>query len=370
MPTVRPRWLATGAGLALLACYADAAIAQDFPRLEVEVGVELQGDFVVDADDRDAETTDIYTTTEPYLKLRFTPEFSLEAGTVLEPVRDLDPREDRFFGDHGFYAEQLFFKYETSDFAAYVGKFNPPFGVAWDLAPGIYGTDFAEDYELTERVGLGGNIVLGGDGIGGEGFGTHVLSVNSFFADTSPLSNSALEARGRTDRNDGGPSNTEDLSSFTVTLDGSQFEALPGIAYHLGGSYQKGGPGTPRDETGVVGAISGEFELTERLALAPLLEVAYFDDAEGLDQDRTYVTAGASLLSGPWVGALSYTNRDTSAHDAALTSSNDDLFQASIGYVFDFGLTADVGYRFAEEDGLDSHVIGFLLTYVFDFAIE
>jgi hypothetical protein len=359
-----------GAALAGGTLHADSAAAEEsFPRLEGELSVEVQGDHVYKSDDAAAELTDIYTTTEPYLRARLTRELSLETGLVLEPIRDPAGGNDRFFGDHGLYVEQLFLNYETDAFALYAGKYNPSFGAAWDIAPGIYGADFAEDYELTERVGLGGAVTFGGAGIGGDGFGAHRLAVNGFFADTSVLSESVLNNRGRTHESDGGVSNTEDLSSFSVTLDGGDFEGLEGIGYTLGVERQEGGQGDPRDELGVVAGVNASLPLSEQLVLEPMVEVAYIDNAEGAQQDRSYLTAGAALLQGPWNLSLSYTRRDTSADGAGLTDSSDDLFQASVGYAFDFGLGLDVGYRYAEEDKVDTHAVGFLVSYGVEFEL-
>lgn len=41
------------------------------------------------------------------------------------------------------------------------GKLNPGFGIAWDKAPGIYGTDLAEDYEISERISVFGTRQVG-----------------------------------------------------------------------------------------------------------------------------------------------------------------------------------------------------------------
>ena len=214
--------LAIPLGLGLL--FVTASLGEEsFPRLEAEISIEIQNDNTFDSDDSTAEANELFTTTEPYLRFRATPELSLDAGLVLEPTTAPGPNEDRVFEDHGVYFEQLFLNYETSTFAVYGGKFNPPFGTAWDITPGIYGVDFAEDYELTERIGLGGALNLGGDGIGGGGFGAHRLAANVFFADTSVLSESALTNRGRTKRSTGGVSNTEELSSLSLTLDGGEF---------------------------------------------------------------------------------------------------------------------------------------------------
>lgn len=349
--------LAIPLGFGLL--FATASLGEEsFPRLEAEISIEIQNDNFFDSEDSTAELNDLFTTTEPYLRFRLTPEFSLEAGLVMEPTAAPGPSEDRVFEDHGVYFEQLFLNYETDTFALYGGKFNPSFGTAWDIAPGIYGADFAEDYELTERIGLGGALNLG----------AHRLSANVFFADTSVLSESAFTNRGRTRQSSGGVSNTQDLSSFSLTLDGGDFPGLPGLGYHLGFLHQEAGVSETDNEQGFVGGLNGSFPLVEDLTFEPMVELAFFADGGGLDQDINFVTTGGAIVRDPWNLSLSYTNRDTEAHAAALTNANDHLFQASVGYAFDFGLGVDVGYRFAEEGNVDSHAFGVLLTYALEFS--
>lgn len=215
----------------LLSGHAMAQTAQEeaFPRLEIESLFELQSDWTFAAEDEESELNDLYTTIEPFLALWVTPRVALMSGLVFEPVEEPDLGRSREFKDQGLFVETLFLTYEAERFSVYAGKINPPFGLAWDLAPGIYGVDFAEDYELTERIGGGGLLVL-------EGYGSHRLSANTFFLDTSILSDSVVNTRGRTERSDGGASNTGDLSSFSVTLDGGEMPALPHLFYHLGAS--------------------------------------------------------------------------------------------------------------------------------------
>jgi hypothetical protein len=353
------------AGLAAGPAYAQDGAA--YPRLDAEIGIEIQDDYVADSDDSDAELNDLYTTTEPYFSFKATRQLSLEAGFVLEPVQDPDPGDDRVFEDHGLYAEELYVNYAGDGFDVYAGKFNPSFGTAWDIAPGIYGSDLAEDYEITERIGAGGALVFGEGGLGGEGFGTHRLAANTFFADTTFLSESAITDRGELDEADGGVSNTEDFSSFSVTLDGEGFSAAP-IGYHLGVQHQEAGVGDSDHQTGFVAGLNGSFALGEDTAVEPLIEVAAFDGFDGGDEDRTYLTAGATVLHGPWNTAVSYTGRFTDAGGG--NDTDDGQIQFSAGYAFANGLTADIGYKYVEEGEVDSHVIGVLLTYSLDFSIS
>ncbi len=364
-------------GLLVAAAFAIAAPvhAQDsgerFPRLEAEIDIEIQDDWTFESDDPAAELNDLFTTTEPALALYLLPGLSIQSGLVLEPVRDPDPAEDRYFGDHGLFAEQLYLLYEQDWFSLHGGKFNLPFGVAWDLAPGVYGTDIAEAfYEQVERIGVGGALNFGGDdGIGGPGFGAHSLSVQSFFLDTSFLSESFGTNRGRTKLSDGGVSNTEDFSSFAVSLDGGGFAGLLiDLNYHLGLAYQDGGAGASDDELGFAAALYGPIEVGEDLTLEPIVEYVHFENAGGVRQDRDIFTAGASLVQGPWNLALSYSGVRTDP-SGALADRDVDQIQISAGHAFDFGVDLDIGYKFVDDEGVESHVVGVILHYAFDFAV-
>ena len=343
-----------------------------FPRLEVEVDIELQNDLTFESDDRDAEQNELFTTTEPALGLYLLPGLSIQAGLVLEPVKDPAARDDRFFEDHGLFAEQLYLTYEQDAFSLYGGKFNLPFGVAWDLAPGVYGTDVAEDfYEQVERIGFGGSVTFGGDGLGGAGFGEHTFSAQTFFLDTSALSESLITERGRTRESDGGVGNTEDFSSFAFSLDGGDFPGLPvDLNYHLGVIYQEGGEGDPEDELGFAAGLYGGVEITDDLSIEPIVEFVHFEDAEGLDQQRDIVTAGAAVLYGPWNLSLSYSGVFTDPGQDDVEDLDLDQYQISAGYAFDFGLDVDLGYKFVEEEDVETHVVGVILHYVFDFTLS
>lgn len=354
------------APLASLLVGGGAAWADEgsFPRLEVVIPIEIQDDFAFDSDDPAAELNDLYATIEPEVSLHFNSAISLVAGFVFEPVQDPGPREDRVFEDQGLFAEQVFLSYAGDGFGLQAGKFNPAFGMAWDRAPGLYGTDFAEDYELTERVGLGGSIEWGN-----ENRGLHTLSVATFFADTTFLSESIFQDRGRTRIGSGGVSNTEDFSSVAVSLDSEAVAGLGGMGYTLGFVHQQGGRGDPEDETGFVAGLFKSVELSNGATLEPVLEWAHFENAGGAQLDRDYVTLGAGWANGPWNAALSATGRFSDSNAAGVASDDDTLVQLSGGYGFSNGVTLDIGYRFSEEANLETHMVGALLAYELGFTL-
>jgi hypothetical protein len=325
-----------------------------------EVAFEVQNDATVDSDDPDNERNDLYATIEPGVTVHFTPEFSFTAHAVFEPVRDPDPGKDRYFDGHGIYVDELHLDYQTKRFALIGGKYTPNFGMAWDAAPGMYGTDIAEDYELSERIGFGGSV-----NFEPEGMGEHSLAVNLFFLDTSPLSDATITSRPRNFKSDGGPSNTESPISVSATIDGT-LPAPTGLIYHIGFVNQAEGEGNTADERGLAFGLSREFK-AGAVAVTPVAEYAHFWNADAVeDQSRDYLTAGLGVGWQSWNAAAAYGLRKTDFVGSPDTT--DWLFQLSGGYEFPFGLTLDLGWHMLDEDGITSHTIGTLLTYNLEFA--
>ncbi len=164
-------------------------------------------------------------------------------------------------------------------------------------------------------------------------------------------------------------SNTEDFSSFAVSLDGGGFAGLPiDLNYRLGLTFQDGGAGSTDDELGFAVALYGPIEVGQDLTLEPIVEYVHFENAGGVRQDRDIFTAGASLVQGPWNLALSYSGV-RSDPSGALADRDVDQFNISAGHAFDFGVDLDIGYKFVDDEGVESHVVGFILHYAFDFAV-
>ena len=355
-----PRGFAALLALALAAPDALAESEGAFPRIGGDVSIEIQNDFAFRSDDAESEINDLFTTTEPSLALEFTPALAIRAGLVLEPVADPEPDEDRVFADHGLFVEVLTLNYEAGNVAFHGGKFAANFGIAWDATPGIFGTDMAEDYEMSERVGVGGSV-----GLGGDGAGRLDLSASVFFLDTSFLADSYPRGRGNTSRSDGGPSNTETLASYALALDGD-VAAAPGLAYHLAFIDQARGVGGARRERGVAGALQFETEIADGVTLAPLAEFVRFGNlGNEAGVDRTYLTLAAEIGWSAWKAVAAYTGRFTDTPAAG--DDHDFQVQLSLGYEFESGLAVELGWKRAREGGVDTDTFGLLLSYAFSF---
>ncbi|MEP1442249.1 MAG: hypothetical protein ABJK39_04505 [Hyphomicrobiales bacterium] len=343
------------------------APAVKYPLIEGSFVFELESDSIV-SDEGDDEFTDTYNTSEVALDVRFNSVFSLHTDITLEAVDNpaRGPRtvgEDIFFEDHGFFFETLHLQADFEHFSLYGGKINPSFGSAWDVTPGLYGVDFAEDYEITERIGFGGSYTFKSDSAG-----EHTFNAATFFADTSGLSRSFGTNRGRTAETDGGASNTESFESVALSLDGGEIEALPGFTYNLGFRFQNAGLGDFGNDTGFVAGATQEIDLNDDITLTLNGEVGYFNNFDGGDADNLYVTVGAGVEYDKWFGDAAFSVRDVSSNVGA-GDFTDLQFQAGIGREVFENATLEVGYRYLREENNDSHTIGAIFVYETDFKI-
>jgi Gram-negative porin len=342
---------------------ANFAAAEVTPRFEGSAAIEIQNDWNYNSDDLGNQHNQLFTKIEPEARFHFTPALTLTAHAVIEPVRDPDPREDRFFEDQGAFIEDLFLHYQAGMFAFRGGKFTPGFGLAWDIAPGIYGTDFAEaGYEFAERIGVLTSATFGAD----RRRGTHVLSAHAFFLDTSVLGQSIGRGRGATDRDAGGVSNTENLTSYAITLDGENVAAVQGLSYRLAYIRQAPGVTEQSDEKGFAAGIAYQVDLGAGISLSPFVEYVHFDDAEGVsNQNRDFLTLAGALDWKAWNLSVSYTSRDTKMDGSE--DVEDFQFQTSVEYRFAFGLAVSLGWYIGNEGGIETSRVGALLGYSLDF---
>lgn len=347
--------------LIVLVTAGEGGEVKSYPYISGEVAIEVQNDWTYDSDDRNAELNDLFTKTEPEIVLHLTPGLSVLIHGVLEPVEAPGPSDDRVFEDQGLFVEELHLTYATEWFSVFGGKFTPNFGLGWDVAPGVYGTDFAEGgYELAEQIGLGATVTFKD-----KRFGAHTLSASTFFTDTTVLSESAINNRGRTRLSSGGAGNTEDLSSFAVALDGGEISALPGFGYHIAFVLRAEGQGNTADETGIAIAVRYSFSVAG-VGVSPFIEYVHFDDLAGTDGDeRDFLTTSLQMVWKQWNLAVSRTGRDTDI--AGGSGSDDELVQISVGYAFESGLGIDAGWKFTEEADIDSDTFGVLLAYTITF---
>lgn len=358
--------IATSAGFLLAAGLSLPAKAQEesadvFPFVEGTLDLEIGNDLTFNSDDPANELNDLFFTGELAVLIGLTEWLSINGGLTLESVLDPLPATDRYFGDLGLYVDTLNVQVDVGNVTIVVGKYGPGFGTAWDVTPGVYGTDFAEDYELAEMIGVGGALTLENMYVG-----TIVFGANVFFVDTTFLSDSAFTSRGRVMLADGGIGNTEELNNFSFTVDGSDIPGADGLFWHAGFSHLAAGIGDVSDQNGFVFGIGTERELANGIVITVNGEIAYFDGFGGTLDDATYFTAGLAVANGPWHGEVAGTARTINV--AGGPSVDDFIAQISGGYEFENGVDLSAGIATWRDGGVEGQTFGLRLTKSLEFS--
>jgi hypothetical protein len=345
------------------------------PYVSGEISVKLLNDWTFETQD-DSEQNQLHTQIEAELEFHLNENIHVETELVYEVLKDPDLGENREFADHGLYPETLTLNYQDERLHLFGGKFTPNFGIAYERAPGVCGTNISEaqeiteDYEMKERIGFGGGVSFGGGDVG-----KHTIASSLFFRDTSILSSSIITGRGRTKKRDGGPSNLERLTSYSVSLDGEDIKAIPGFSYHLSYIYQDVEEAFEEtgeeientdNETGLVFAAVYEIPLGEEVTITPMLEYVRMDNFEGEeDVNRDYLTLASQVDYGPWNLAVGYTKRETDNVESV--NVEDQLVHASVGYEFSSGLGIDLGWLQTDISGMRLDAAGVIFSYFYEF---
>ncbi|MFO0995377.1 MAG: hypothetical protein U1F33_01745 [Alphaproteobacteria bacterium] len=323
--------------------------------------------------------------TEPEFEwfANFGQHLSINGLLKAEQVRSVDTNSA--FAAEGLFFEQLYVTLSAEPGRVYGGKIHPRFGLAWDAAPGLYGTDFAEDYEIVEKDGIGLAVEI-------PWLGKHVLSGELFVADTSFLSKSFFSRPRASDPNvlrpsdlkpeDGGVSNTGRLNNYAIALTGGDVPGLDGFSYNIGLALQRGGtipgedgadPTTQLNEHDFVAGLQWELPITSRITMTPIFEFARIRNQGGSDVRTNYYTAGLGLeLGRGWAAAAYATVRPTRNREDD-TRFVDHLAGFSVDYdlgallksavpLLD-GLKFTTGYKHERVQAATLNTVGVLLTY-------
>jgi hypothetical protein len=135
--------------------------------------------------------------------------------------------QNKYLHRHQMQIEELKLVFKKRFFSIYAGKFNPVVGFDYHKFPGIYTYQSIESYSIKEKVGLGGVINYE------HGSYMSQLDTSIFSADTSILSESILNSKGRNKKSYGGVGNTKNISSFSAAVSGFSLNT-EGFYYRIG----------------------------------------------------------------------------------------------------------------------------------------
>ncbi|MGI9413654.1 MAG: hypothetical protein ACR2PM_08290, partial [Hyphomicrobiales bacterium] len=131
-----------------------------------ELSLELQLDHALRSDDPDLSRTTLEGTADAEIDFWLTSALSSHTKISLDSTDNRLSDENLIFGEVGLRVEELYLRFDIESYRIIAGKFAIDFGVAWDDAFGLYGSDLAEEYEFKERVGVHAEVRLKDTGTG------------------------------------------------------------------------------------------------------------------------------------------------------------------------------------------------------------
>jgi hypothetical protein len=371
----------------LLTCFSiNSALAQDEkveqekhsgPILSGSVLYELQADHLLSISNQKTKSTNGFLYIEPNFGLHFDENWAVKTqwriqdnSTLTTRDKDNPERYRTFLSDNrgfgltqtGLLIEELKLNYENEDMKFSLGKFDPSFGTAHRKSKriGVFASQLAEDYNLREKLGANVTALLEGSQI----------SFSTFFSDSTDLSRSAINDRGRESRNNGLSSNTGSFSSYSILMEGEDFLTVDNWFYNFGFRSLGTDRETRKRENGFVVGSEYLYKIGRETSLIPFFELVKINNFSGENgRSANYITVAAIGKYSSWTTSASLMLRNIKrpSTSALPKTAYDRQLQFSIGYKFTDNLTLDVSRAVIRENAYDAGIFGANLNYLYKF---
>ncbi len=349
--------------------------SRQFPNVSGDILFQAQADRIMSSQRSGTSPNNAFIYIEPNLALNFNKNWSIKTDWRLQPNDVLTTRNGEYperyrtmlqsnrgfsLGDQGLIIEELKLNFENEDMKFFAGKFDPTFGTAHKKSKriGVFTSQFTEDYNLREKIGAGISALLEDSAI----------TVNSFFNDTTGLSRSALDDRGRASKNSGIAGDTGTMSSYSVSMDGEYLFGVKNLFYNLG--YRSLGVDKIDNRQREKGYVLGSeylYKTGTNSSLIPFAEIVKIDNFTGeKNRDATYTTLALIGKYSSWTASISRLSRDIKQYQRTSNISDHQL-QVSAGYKFTNNITLDVTRADIKENGAKATVLGSTLSYIYKF---
>ena len=348
---------------------------KQFPNITGSVLFQAEADRVLSSKKTSVSPNNAFFYVEPKINLNFNRNWAIKTDWRLQPndvftTRDqVNPERyrtflstDRGLGLHepALLIEEIKVQFENEDMKFFAGKFDPGFGTANNKTKriGVFTSQFTEDYNLREKIGAGISALLENSKV----------TVNTFFNDTTGLSESALNNRGRADRKNGQAGNTGTLSSYSILMSGQNFVGIDDWIYNIG--YRSLGvdniAGRKR-EKGYVFGTEYAYQIAENTTLIPFFEAVKINNFTG-EEGRNAIYSTTALIAkySSWTASVAILTRNIKQRQRTYNIS-DNQMQLSVGYKFTDNLTLDVTRSNLKEDGYKASLIGAQVSYLYKF---
>lgn len=340
--------------------YISAANAADKPEISGRHYGAFNIDTVTSYSDLDSTTLDTqYNTVDTYVEfnsnyeIKFNGFFAVNTSWWFHNLKSAEAGKDRVLDDEGLVMEELYARFYDDQAEFYIGKINPKFGKGWDLQlnTGMWGKEFAEEYKIVGKLGVGIKAKLDL-----EEYGEHVVDFNSFYTDTSDLNDSILTRRDVTSGNMGKAGDNDSLSSYSVNIAGKDMESIPSLFYNL--SYRNvnsGGVQLIDDEEGYSAAVGVAKDLVGDLKFKPFIEYTKITDFNTVNNrfgfefgdndlpgDYKYLTLVFPFQYNDWSFNYVTMFKDISTSTSSLDVDQEEV---SISYKLPNGITIGLGRK-------------------------
>lgn len=289
----------------------------------------------------------------------FTPELTMNVNMSLDQVEQPQANNQWFMYGEGVTAGDVWLQWSDQRTGIIGGRYTAPFGLAPLLLPGVFDTNFVNNYNFGGLMGGLGTLSTGD-----EGGGIHALNAGFFGIDTTFMADGIFASTAAPS----GPGTGGGVDSWMIGYSGANIPLIfPTLDVNIAYISFGEGVGTTAQQQGFnAGAYwqyiinnDGNDTLDARAwSIGPLFEYVHFWNNNGIeDASADYYTFGLITNYGNWqadatVGWQNLTDP---------TSGNQDnfLFTANVGYNF-FGPQSlvQVGYAYEESAGVIDHQVG------------
>ncbi|MGH7177783.1 MAG: hypothetical protein ACREJC_10410, partial [Tepidisphaeraceae bacterium] len=135
-----------------------------YPTFDISFNTQFEYDY--QHFNAGGDSNNLVNTSDLTTIFRFAPRLAIYSDITLDQINAPDPGDDSWFDDEGIFSSSLFMQWSNQILTMGGGQFTPNFGIANDLAPGIYGGDYVGDYSFDDQIGLFGAVDLGREQIG------------------------------------------------------------------------------------------------------------------------------------------------------------------------------------------------------------
>lgn len=319
-----------------------------------------------------------------------TKDLYLSANLRLNGSSGTKTTQNYFFDEGSAFFAEFAIRYDADNYSLVAGHTSINYSLSRNFAAGMWGKRFAK-----KEYGVDGMMVLGGTyKLNTPGYGNHALSGNVFMVDTTFLADTYGVTKDQTPLSSGGPGNTGKFNNFSVALDGLSIPAMPKFRYQLA-AVKLATESLYNAETGsqvstqylageqryVAAALLNKLNLVSGIKLTPLLEYNRIINSAGLaGYNKSYYVG--SLLFGykQWSLGISANIWDADwgnggsktaklAPSSTYGSDRWNQEQVAIGYTFNNGIKAMVGYKKENQySGTTTQTVGINLKYDLPFA--